>query len=288
MIENSGVITKSGITGYHLKLIALITMLIDHIAAVVIWRIYKPSLDVVFLENRILIGGCFPQNTLKDNLIIWAASNKEIIYTIYEYMRLIGRMAFPIFCFLLVEGFLHTRSVKKYALRLLAFAFISEIPYDLAITGEWYSTQYSNVYFTLAISLVLIWLISYVEIFREFWMEKNWDPFLGNMITFIVGGLFVAIAGGFAEMGIHTDYGFAGVLAVLILYLFRNQRELGFILSVMILAIFSSSTEIIALLMLYPLMKYNGTRGPKTKYIFYAFYPVHLLVLAMICMGLGV
>ena len=267
-------------TGYHLKMIALITMLIDHIAAVVIWRTYIGSFYITAdMQMSDFIG---------DKIIVWVAEHQALVYTIYENMRYIGRMAFPIDCFLLVEGFLYTRSVKKYALRLLLFAFISEIPFDLALTGNWWSLDYSNVFFTLFLGLVLIWVVSYIEKFYEFWQEKQWDGFLGTMITILMGIVVLAVFGGLAEMILMTDYGFAGVAAILILYLFRRTRELGFTLAVLALSVFSSSTEILALLMLVPLMKYDGTRGKNIKYVFYAFYPMHLLILALVCMGFGV
>lgn len=271
---------NTGFTGYHLKMIALVTMLIDHIAAVAIWRIYVGSFHITAsMQMSDFVG---------DKLIVWVAGHQEFVYTIYEMMRYVGRMAFPIYCFLLVEGFLYTRSVKKYALRLLLFAFISEIPFDLALTGNWWSLDYSNVFFTLLIGLVLIWIVSYIEKFYEFWQEKQWDGFLGTLLTIMMGIVAVAVLGGFAEMILMTDYGLAGVIAILILYLFRRTRELGFTLAVLALSVFSSSTEILALLMLLPLMKYDGTRGKNIKYVFYAFYPVHLLILALVCMGMGV
>lgn len=273
-------VKSGGLTGYHLKLIALITMLIDHVAAVVIWRVYVASYYIT--------GSMQVSDSFRDQLIVWVAEHQELVYTIYELMRYIGRMAFPIYCFLLVEGFLHTRNVKKYALRLLLFAFISEIPFDLAITGQWMSMDYSNVFFSLVIGLLLIWIVSYIEKFYEYWKEKNWDTFLGTMIAVLAGVVAVAIFGGLAEIVLKTDYGLAGVVAILIIYLFRRTRELGFALSILVLSVLSSNTEILALLMLFPLMKYDGTRGKNIKYVFYAFYPVHLLFLALICMGLGV
>lgn len=267
-------------TGYHLKLIALITMLIDHIAAVVIWRIYVASFRITAsMQLSDFIG---------DRIIVWVADNQDMIYTIYEWMRYIGRMAFPIYCFLLVEGFLHTRSVAKYAGRLFLFALISEIPFDLAITGQWWSMEYSNVFFTLVLGLVAIWAISYVEKLYEFWQEKQWEPILGTIMIGAMGLVVVAVMGGFAEMVLRTDYGFGGIVAILVLYLFRKQREMAFALSVLALSVLSGSTEILALIMLYPLLKYDGTRGKNMKYVFYAFYPVHLLVLALICIGIGV
>ena len=100
-----------GLSGSTLKLIAIVTMFIDH-------------LGVVAFETQI--------------------SNYMVPYYI---MRLIGRLAFPIFCFLLVEGFFHTRDVKKYALRLLVFAFISEIPFDLAFNRQLFYWRHQNVFF---------------------------------------------------------------------------------------------------------------------------------------------
>lgn len=267
-------------SGYHLKLIALVTMLIDHIAAVLIWRVYAASFRIT--------GSMQVSEFIGDKIIVWVAEHQELVYAIYENMRLIGRMAFPIYCFLLVEGFLHTSNVKKYGVRLLLFAFLSELPFDLALTGQIWDTSYSNVFFTLVIALVAMWMISYVEKFAEFWKEKQWDSFLGVLIVALAGVLVIAICGGFAEIVLKTDYGFAGVLAIVVMYLLRKTKEIGFAAGVFVLTIFSSSTEILALCMLYPLMRYDGTRGKRMKYVFYVFYPAHLLILALVCVALGV
>ena len=268
------------LTGYHLKLIALITMLVDHIAAVWIWRVYVASFH--------LTGSLQLSEAFGDKIIVWVAEHQDLIYTIYENMRLIGRMSFPIYCFLLVEGFLHTRSVRKYGIRLLGFAFLSEIPFDMALTGNIVDMDYSNVFFTLFIALLAMWAISYIEKFGEFWKEKNWDSFLGILVVAMSGLMVVTACGGFADIVLKTDYGFAGVLAIVMMYLFRNMKEVGFVAGILVLTVLSSDTEIMALLMLYPLIKYNGTRGKSMKYIFYAFYPLHLLVLALLCMAIGV
>lgn len=273
-------VKAKGFTGYHLKMIALITMCIDHVGAVLLWRIYAASYRIT--------GSMQISESLRDQIIVWVAENQDMVFNIYKMMRYIGRMAFPIYCFLLVEGFLHTRSVKKYALRLLLFAFISEIPFDLAIDAKWISMDYSNVFFTLLLGLLLIWAVSYIEKFYEFWREKEWDTFLGTLLVVMAGVVVLAVCGGLAEMVLLTDYGLAGVVAILILYLFRRTKELGFTIAVLALTVLSSDTEILALLMLYPLFQYNGERGKNVKYVFYAFYPVHLFVLALMCMGLGV
>lgn len=271
---------NKSLTGYHLKLIALVTMVIDHIAAVLIWRVYVASYRIT--------AGMQYSDFWGDKIIVWVAENQDMVYGIYEWMRYIGRMAFPIYCFLLVEGFLYTRSVAKYAGRLFLFALISEIPFDLAIAGEWWTLEYSNVFFTLAFGLATIWLISYVERFYEFWQEKEWEPILGLILTGGAGLLVVVGFGGFAEMVLHTDYGFGGIVAMLVIYLFRRQKTAGFAFAVLALTVFTGDIEILALLMLYPIMKYGGERGKNMKYVFYAFYPVHLLILAIICMMIGV
>lgn len=78
------------------------------------------------------------------------------LYQTDMVLRGIGRVAFPIFCFLLVEGFLHTKNVWKYAGRLALFALVSEIPFDLAFQGEWLFMGYQNIFFTLLVGLLVM------------------------------------------------------------------------------------------------------------------------------------
>lgn len=127
-----------GISGSTLKLIAVVTMLTDHAGATVIRAIWRhPAVSSV-----------------PERYTLWSH--------IYAASRDIGRIAFPIFCFLLVEGFLHTRNVRKYAERLLLFALISELPFDLALKGNWYYPAKQNVYFTLLIGLLVLIGLRYV------------------------------------------------------------------------------------------------------------------------------
>ncbi len=275
MIEN-----HNRLSGYHLKLIALITMLIDHIGAILIWRIYAASYS--------LTGSMYISEKLSDKIIVWVSENQDIVFTIYEWTRYIGRMAFPIYCFLLVEGFMHTRSVAKYAGRLALFALISEIPFDLACYGQLWRYSSNNVFFTLVLGLLAIWAVSYVEKFYEFWQEKEWEPILGRILTLSAGLIIIVGFGAFADMVLFTDYGLGGVVAIVVMYLLRGQKEVAFAAAVLALTVITSSTEILALFMLYPIMKYDGSRGRNMKCIFYAFYPVHLLILALMCMAIGV
>lgn len=134
---------KKGISGSTVKIIAVVTMLIDHVAAA--------------LFTRILISrGFYYAAGNEQRLIEWMKAN-GLLFIVTQLMRLIGRLGFPIFCFLLVEGFQKTRNVKKYAFRLGLFALISEIPFNLAFTGRVWASGYQNVYFTLLIGLLALW-----------------------------------------------------------------------------------------------------------------------------------
>lgn len=271
---------KKRLTGYHLKFIALITMLIDHIAAVVIMHVFM-------LSYRVTASMQLSENIV-DKIIVWVAENQNFVYMVYNIMRDIGRMAFPIYCFLLVEGFVHTRSVAKYAGRLALFALISEIPYDLAIAGEWWSLECSNVFFTLVLGLLTIWALSYVEKINDFCQKKNWEPILGRVLSLSVSFIVIVVLGAFSEFILLADYGIGGIIAIAVLYLLRGQRMVAFTVAVFVLAITAGETELFALLMLYPIMMYDGTRGKGMKYVFYAFYPAHLLILVLICMMIRV
>ena len=254
---------KYRINGYDLKMIALVTMLIDHVGAVLLWRYIEATHGY---SDGVLMG-------------------------IYEFTRYIGRMAFPIYCFLLVEGFLHTRSVGKYALRLGIFALISEVPFDLALNQKLWRPGSNNVFFTLLIGLFLIWGISKVEIFYKFWKEKKLDAFIGIVAALAVAVLMVVPALFLAEIILASDYGMGGVLAILALYMFRNYTAIGYVLATIVLYIFAGSSQIFALIMLLPLGLYDGTRGEQgyiEKYLFYGFYPLHLLLLWILCVVFGI
>ena len=128
-----------------------------------------------------------------------------------EWLTCAGRLAFPIFAFMAVEGYFHTRSFQKYALRMLVFAVLSEIPFDLMYGGTWFYPVHQNVIWTLLLGLLGIRLTEAVR--RK---EKRWAFLL----------VFVLMA--FAGMALGTlgmvDYYGAGVLTVLIFYIFRGRK----------------------------------------------------------------
>ncbi len=221
--------------GYVLKMIAIVTMFIDHTAAILI-----------------------PSDS-----------------TAYIICRSIGRLAFPIFCFLLVEGFLHTRNVKKYLARLGIFALISEIPYDLAFSNKALHYGYKlqqNIFFTLFIGLAVIYLMSIID-----------SKFAKNV--FICKGLdcLIVISGCTLATILATDYEFMGVLLIVAFYVFRSNKFLLTLAVLLVNISFGLGLQVLAALSMLFIFYYNGKRGLQgNKYIFYIFYPTHILLLYLI------
>ena len=237
---------KRGLSGFALKLIAIIFMAIDHIGAVVV-------------ESGILHSGD-PEKIQE----ILATDYGQAWYFIDGILRTAGRVAFPIFCFLLVEGFLHTRDVKRYLINLSVFALISEVFFDLAIFNTYLEFGYQNVYFTLAIGLLtLIGLKRYEGV--------------GKMQALVIaGGCALAIL-------MRTDYSIIGILIIVCFYMLRNNKRSQFI-AVGAISFFESFFYFgAAALALIPIHFYNGERGRSNfKYAFYIFYPAHLFLLFLI------
>lgn len=227
---------KRGISGGALKIVAMVSMLIDHIAYIVI--------GPVLVENGL----------------------EGFLYTLYRVMRGAGRLAFPIYCFLLTEGFCRTHDRKKYALRLLLFALVSEIPFDLAFYGAVWDTAHSNVLVTLLLSFLM--MAGMEEAKKHF--QNNWIVLAACLASF-------AACGACAEW-IHCDYGIKGILAVAFLYLFRRNKT-----EQLLAGCVAFCWEPAALAAFPFIALYNGKRGTNLKYVFYAFYPLHLLFLHFLC-----
>lgn len=237
-----------GLSGSALKWIAIVTMLLDHIGACVIAEYMMNSSG--FAAYQGYAGLSYEQK------MFW--------YNAYYVLRYIGRLAFPIFCFLLVEGFSHTRDVKKYALRLGLFCLISEIPFDLAFRGALFNWNYQNVFFTLLLGLLGIWGMEYFK-------KKG---------TWPLGVLCMAAAAVAAEL-LHTDYGAFGVIVIALLYLFHQNRWLQVASGVIAILIYGGM-EMWGSLAFLPILLYDGSRGKQPKYFFYIFYPAHLLILTAV------
>ncbi len=236
--------SKIGFSGSTLKIIAIVTMLIDHIGAAIIetMNIYDSS------------GHIINQN----------------LYIADRITRAIGRLAFPIFCFLLVEGFFYTHSRVKYAIRLAIFALISEIPFDLAFTKQPLYLEYQNVFFTLLIGMLMMMAIQYVRdnILPKITKGKNMVALLLQTVIFLAAAYLATL--------LRTDYNFWGITAIFLMYILRFSRLYMCLCESLFFMSFEFPTAIISFL---PIYYYNGKRGLKIKYFFYIFYPAHLLIL---------
>lgn len=224
-----------------LKLLAMITMLIDHFGA-------------AFLIFYMNIG----DNRLK-------------YHELYSIIRSIGRISFPIFIFLLVEGLYHTRNIRKYLLRLALFSLISEIPFDLAFRRQLFDWQYQNVFFTLLIGLAAIALMQYKRNFFNNTTLAN--QFLNHLVNILIAAAAMLLA-----KVLKTDYNWAGVLAILTAYWLRSS-DLQMWFVCLVLFFFSSDLELYALFCIPFIAHYNGKKGNLPKWMPYLFYPIHLLLL---------
>ncbi len=236
------------INGGDLKLFAMITMLIDHFGA-------------AFLLFYMNIG----DNRLK-------------YYELYNIARRIGRISFPIFIFLLVEGLYHTRNIWKYLLRLSLFCIISEIPFDLAFRRQFFDWQHQNVFFTLLIGLAAIALIR--SNYEHSGQTASSKKGLSIYCHYLINGIVIAAAMLLADF-LKTDYGWAGVLAILVAYWLRAS-DLQMWGVCVVLFLFSSDLELYALFCIPLISHYNGKKGHLPKWMPYLFYPVHLLILWVI------
>ncbi|MCR4657646.1 MAG: conjugal transfer protein TraX [Lachnospiraceae bacterium] len=252
-----GIIAKIGLSGVALKLIASVIMVIDHAAVAVL----NPYIEVN-------VGNMSFETFKSMNDLYGIMHNK------------IGRIAFPIFCFLLVEGFLHTKNVWKYARNLLIFAFISEVFFDLALFRNPFDLKHQNVYFTLLLGLICMYLLQSV-MERRFSFLKGFHPVMIYALSILAVGLCMGIA-----YLLRTDYSYKGVLAISLMYLFRKNR-----FAKCVIGEIPFEYEPFAFFSIIPLLLYNNSRGrlghKGFKYAFYAFYPAHLFILYLISYALG-
>ena len=211
---------------FHIKLLAVVTMVIDHIG--------------IFF---------FPQ---------------EFVF------RLIGRIAFPLFAWLIANGAYHTRNIRQYIFRIFLLASISQIPYMMTKRLLDQSSWDLNVLFTLGVGLTAIMFIR---------KTKNW---LFWMVISLMFGLTAQL--------LHMDYGLIGVLMIVCFYVFFNKFAYMFAAQVALtlLTIFfqaeyaSGSIQYFGLFALVFLWFYNKKEGMKMRYAFYFFYPLQFVAILIV------
>ena len=232
---------KRDLSQEELKSVACLTMLLDHIGAVLVLGVIRQAGGPVSPE------------------LAW----------FYYILRCIGRMAFPIFCFQLVEGACHTSHPAKYALRLAIGAVLAEIPFDLAFYGE-LTWEHSNVMLTLLLGFGMIRCMKRVHFFWK----------LPMILPFYLAANFL-----------HTDYSGKGILLIA---LFALTREMKYRKPLQLLGLFLLSTDRVyyirnipiytdrcKLFSLLPIFAYGGHKRSRSKLLqwsFYLFYPAHMLI----------
>lgn len=207
---------ERALSGSALKLIAMAAMVVDHVA------------------------------------LIFFCNNPEYS-TLYEVMRTIGRISYPVFAFLIVEGYFHTHDFCKYAQRLLYFAVISEIPWQLINHDGSH-----NVLFTLLTGLFVMYMIDH-------WHTTN----INILLLVLVSGVLLIY--------FHTDYDCRGLLLIIVFYLFKKDPFLQTIFGILVMSFYGIRGALLAFLVINA---YNGHRGfiqgDIGKYLVYLFYPCHL------------
>ncbi len=230
---------NSKLNGFNLKLIACITMVIDHFA-------------VLFLDF----------------------GSKA-----YMFSRIIGRISFPLFAFLLIEGFFHSSNLKKYIIRLAVLAIISEPFFDYILIRAqlkenftlWYA---QNVVFTLLIGLVTVCI--YDTIVRRFHSQ----PILCNLYC-----VLILLCGTMTSFFLRTDYSVYGVLLIFIMYLFHKNRLWMMIACAAAILLFEVGIiQLFGMIGVFLIWFYNGEEGKKIQRVFYLFYPLHIAVLGTLHM----
>jgi len=221
------------LSGATLKHIALFTMLCDHVN------------KAIFVNMS--VAGAVP----------------TAVMVLSACFDILGRIALPIFAFLLVEGFFNTRSRGKYLRNLLVFAVISEIPFNMFTGGELLIDWHQNIYFTLALGFGMIWLIDVIKRRTKLWLLPA-VPIIGVACLVSMFGSF--------------DYDFFGILTIALFYLLRGR---WFCPAVAFLPLVKTPWAGLGYLATY---LYNGERGKQCKWFNYWFYPAHLLVIGIIRM----
>lgn len=228
-----------------LKLIAIITMIIDHCGYALIYCGKLYGYDKTLFENAIKL----PE----------AAS----WLLLYRICRCIGRLSFPIFAFLIVEGFNKTSNLFKYSIRLLGLALISEIPFDLMIANRVYYFEVQNVIFTYVIGLLLLIVIKFTSRFSD-------------AFHFVFAGIAIVIC-----YFLKTDYWLEGILLIFIFYKLRHDVYVMCMFALAITFMMSYKNYYgLASLSVVLIFLYDGKNGLiDLKGIPYIIYPLHMLVL---------
>lgn len=223
-------------SGAQLKYIAMLSMLIDHLNKALIY----PYLNGGFLGQ------------------------------VSDLFDILGRIAYPLFAFFLVEGFFQTKSRGKYLLYLLGFGMIAEVPFDLFSTAKWFEPNWNNIMFTFAMVLVTLWCI---DVLKEKLPRAAW-----YLLSFVIVGAMCLVS-----MLSGVDYEYHAILTGYFFYIFHEKYPLA--IPFCFLSMYKEPWSLLGFALT---LTYNGERGRQHKLLNYAFYPAHLLILGVLRLWLGI
>ncbi|MDD4066955.1 MAG: TraX family protein [Clostridia bacterium] len=186
------------------------------------------------------------------------------IYNSSSWMNYVGRIAFPIFAWQITIGFEKTRNVKMYIFKLFAAAMISQPIYMLFLSRITENIYSLNILFTLCLGLICLYV----------WKKSN---LLGILAIFIA-----CIIANYCQF----DYGYYGIIMIVIFYIFRNNNPLMILMQLVNLLVYYVNTfneiQLCSIIAFCVILLYNGRRGKRIQYLFYGFYPLHLLAIYLI------
>lgn len=231
-----------GLSSFALKIIAAVTMLIDHFG-------------LLFLDNH---------------------------HMAYMAARGIGRISFPIFAFILVEGFYYTSNRIKHGIILGIFALISEVPYDM-MYGSFFDLGKQNVIFTLFIGYMMIWALDSISMYRVSYSEEILKKVGAGRLNTILE-LVVMLLGFAVAYFLNCSYAYAGVMLILCFYVFRKYHIGRAVVNMVFnMGMFGYGLQWLGTFSIVPIAFYNEKQGKyQWKYFFYVFYPLHILILVML------
>lgn len=254
------------LTGNSLKVIAVLSMVVDHLCKIIFQWLLSNHWGVMVDNGQ----------------MSWEQFQKIDNFIRFD-LQSIGTIAFPLFCFLLAEGFQHTKNKKRYVGLMFIFALISEIPFDIGFFSQYsqmegtfpFYLKYQNVFFTLFLGLLTLVCLERLSCKSEVRTDK--------IKSAILQVICVATLALVAEL-IRCDYGMQGILFIVAFYICRNHRiyqVLLFLLAYM--GATGNQPPLFTILACLLILLYNGKRGKlKLKYFFYVFYPAHIFILYLI------
>jgi hypothetical protein len=238
-------------TAFILKIIAILTMTIDH--------------SSLFLYNSVRL----------------------------TWLRIVGRIAFPIFAFQISEGYVHTKNLKRYFLRLILFALISQIPYYF-FSNMFMGALCFNIIFSLILGLLAITIF-------DFFHKKGENLSKSKKLNYDLTGLVFVFIIAIITYKLNLDYGYYGILLMFIFFIFRNKKIFMNLFSIAITILYyipfwlstfysgnisyiSNITYafLFSLIPLFFINLYNGKQGIKCKWLFYIYYPIHISIICLL------